>query len=57
MKFCRGFVPLDEVRWGKDDYFQGCEQENGDFCDESDGFEDRGVMRFWWDSEFFWCEI
>ncbi|XP_027334911.1 G-type lectin S-receptor-like serine/threonine-protein kinase SD2-2 [Abrus precatorius] len=40
-----GFEPVDGVGWGSGDHSRGCRRVV-DTCDESDGFEDLGVVTF-----------
>ncbi|XP_061341306.1 G-type lectin S-receptor-like serine/threonine-protein kinase SD2-2 [Gastrolobium bilobum] len=42
----RGFEPVDGDGWGSGDYSLGCHREDDGTCDESDGFEDLGVVGF-----------
>ncbi|KDP28604.1 hypothetical protein JCGZ_14375 [Jatropha curcas] len=41
-----GFKPVSDYGWEFEDYSGGCGREGGDFCEETDGFKDVGVVEF-----------
>ncbi|KAJ4728249.1 receptor-like protein kinase 4 [Melia azedarach] len=41
-----GFRPADSVGWNSGDYSGGCTRESNDLCDQSDWFEEVGVVQY-----------